>query len=99
MTFPDNERRDDIIYYLLNKAKHTEEAAQDISFYPDDFDDKVVEKADVQKHLQYVIENGYLNGSLADETAAGDDAPLAVCKNAQLTSEGSQVLRNKYFMV
>ncbi len=51
MSIPSIERRDDIIYFLLNKAKSTEADVQDISYYPQDFEDKVVEKAEVQEHL------------------------------------------------
>ncbi|NJM98675.1 MAG: hypothetical protein HC800_17300 [Phormidesmis sp. RL_2_1] len=100
MSIPTIERRDDIIYFLLNKAKSTEADAQDISYYPQDFEDKVVEQSEVKEHLQYVIDNGYLKGNLSEQPAQSEDeAPLVVCKNAQLTDEGRKVLRTKYFMV
>ncbi len=98
MSISTKERRDDIIYFLLNKVKHTENQPQTISFLVDDFGGKVVDKDEVQQHLEYVIETGYLQGSTA-VAESGDDAPLAVCNNAQLTSEGEQVIRTKYFKV
>ncbi|NEQ30786.1 MAG: hypothetical protein F6K04_07255 [Leptolyngbya sp. SIO4C5] len=100
MSFPNQDRRDDIVYFLLNKVKHTEEKAEDVSYFPQNFDDKIVNKDEVQQHLQYVIDSGYLKGHPASESAAGaEDAPLAVCKNAQITPEGTKLLRVKYFMV
>lgn len=98
MSISTKERRDDIIYFLLNKVKHTENQPQTISFFVDDFDGKVVDKDEVQQHLAYIIETGYLQGSAA-AAKSGDDEPLAVCNNAQLTSEGEQVLKTKYFKV
>lgn len=94
MSIPTNERRDDIIYFLLNKVKHSEEP-QDISYSRQDFDGKVVEKDEVIKHLEYAIEKGYLKG----EMEKGDSSAFAVCKNAQITPEGLNVLRTDFFKV
>ena len=96
MSIPTKERRDDIIYFLLNKVKHTENQPQTISFSKDDFEDKVVEPDEVRQHLEYVIESGYLQGSVAQ---SGDSDAFAVCNDAQLTNEGEQVLRTKFFKV
>lgn len=74
MSIPTIERRDDVIYFLLNKAKSIETAAQDISYYPQDFEDKVVEKSEVREHLQYVIDDGYLTGTLAEPPAQAGSA-------------------------
>lgn len=41
MSIPTKERRDDIIYFLLNKVKHTENQPQTVSFSADDFENKV----------------------------------------------------------
>lgn len=98
MSIPTQERRDDIIYFLLNKVKHTENQPQTVNFFAGDFENKVVEQDEVQQHLKYVIESGYLQGTAAN-AESGDNAPLAVCDNAQLTTEGEQVLRTKFFKV
>lgn len=98
MSIPTKERRDDIIYFLLNKVKHSEYQPQTVSFFADDFENKVVEQDEVQQHLKYVIETGYLQGS-ASNTGSGDNAPLAICENAQITNEGEQALRTKFFKV
>ncbi len=39
MSISTKERRDDIIYFLLNKVKHTENQPQTVSFSKDDFED------------------------------------------------------------
>ncbi|MEL6461373.1 MAG: hypothetical protein AAFQ91_24605 [Cyanobacteria bacterium J06621_15] len=101
MPIPTNERRDDIIYFLLNKVKHSEEP-QDISYYRKDFDGKIVEKDEVIEHLKYTMEKGYLKGEMVDGASAsqeGDEAPFAVCKNVQITQEGLNVLRTDFFKV
>ena len=56
----------------------------------------MVEQNEVQRHLEYVIETGYLEGSA---TSTSRDNALAVCENARLTNEGEQVLRTKFFKV
>ncbi|MDB9527621.1 hypothetical protein PN498_16615 [Oscillatoria sp. CS-180] len=99
MSFPNQDRRDDVIYILLNKVKHTGEEAEDVAFYDADFEGKMIDQAVVQQHLQYVIDGGYLKGSLVKADEDGENSPLAVCKNAQITSEGTKILRMKYFMV
>lgn len=96
MSIPTKERRDDIIYFLLNKVKHTENQPRTVSFSADDFENKVVEQDEVQQHLEYVIESGYLQGSISNIESGN---ALAVCNNAQLTNEGEQVLRTKFFKV
>jgi hypothetical protein len=96
MSISTKERRDDIIYFLLNKVKHTEQP-QTVSFFAEDFDGKVVEGDEVRQHLEYVIETGYLQGSAT--VSESDDTVLAVCDDARLTSEGEEVLRTKYFKV
>ena len=95
MSIPTKERRDDIIYFLLNKVKHTENQPRTVSFSADDFENKVVEQDEVLLHLEYVIESGYLQGSIGNI----ESGTLAVCNNAQLTNEGEQVLRTKFFKV
>ncbi|MGV2829072.1 hypothetical protein [Myxosarcina sp. GI1(2024)] len=99
MSIPMNERRDDIIYFLLNKVKRSGEETQDISYTKDDFGGKVVEKDEVVRHLNFAIESGYLTGEAVDNTSSDDDSVLAVCKNAQLTTEGRNVLKRDYFKV
>lgn len=47
MSIPTKERRDDIIYFLLNKVKHTDNQPQTVSFSTDDFENKVVEQDDL----------------------------------------------------
>ena len=96
MSIPTKERRDDIIYFLLNKVKHTENQPQTVSFSEDDFEDKVVESDEVKQHLEYVIESGYLQGNVSQSESS--DA-FAVCNDARLTTEGEQVLRTKFFKV
>lgn len=96
MSIPTKERRDDIIYFLLNKVKHTDNQPQTVSFSADDFENKVVEPDEVQQHLKYVIKTGYLKGSVGNAESGN---ALAVCDNAQLTNEGEQVLRTKFFKV
>lgn len=101
MSIPVNERRDDIIYFLLNKVKHSEEP-QDIKYFPQDFDGKIVEKDEVLKHLEYVMEKGYLKGEMMDGASASqqeNEPPFAVCKNAEITQEGLNVLRTDFFKV
>ena len=78
--------------------KHTENQPQTVSFFKDDFENKVVESNEVQQHLEHVIESGYLQGSVG-KTESEDDAPIAVCDDARLTSEGIKVLRTKFFKV
>ena len=98
MSIPTQERRDDILYFLLNKVKHQSNQSQTVSFFANDFENKVVEKDEVQQHLKYAIETGYLEGSGGNSESA-EDAPLAVCENARITNEGEQVLRTKFFKV
>ena len=101
MPIPTNESRDDIIYFLLNKVKHSEEP-QDISYYRKDFEGKIVKKDEVIEHLKYTMEKGYLRGEMVDGASAsqeGDEAPFAVCRNAQITQEGLNVLRTDFFKV
>lgn len=95
MSIPTNERRDDIIYFLLNKVKHSADKPEDITYSRQDFDGKVVEKDEVIKHLEYAIEKDYLKG----EMEKGDSSAFAVCKNAQITPEGLNVLRTDFFKV
>ena len=102
MSIPTNERRDDIIYFLLNKVKHSEDKPEDISYSRQDFDGKIVEKDEVVKHLEYAMEKGYLKGEMENRSSASqqrDEAPFAVCKNAQITQEGLNVLRTDFFKV
>lgn len=96
MSIPMNERRDDIIYFLLDKVKHNGEEAKEVSYTQEDFGDKVVEKEQVKQHLQFAIDSDYLEGELAD---ADNQSVLAVCKNAKLTTEGRNVLRKDFFKV
>lgn len=96
MSIPMNERRDDIIYFLLNKIKHNGEEAKTVSYSKEDFGDKVVEKDEVKRHLQFALDSKYLEGELAE---GNEDSVFVVCKNAQLTTEGRNVLRKDYFKV
>ena len=87
MSISINERRDNIIYFLLNKVKHSEDKAEDISYPPLDFQGKIVEKDEVLKHLEYVIKQDYLKGEIVDVTNTsqqGNEAPFAICKMRKL---------------
>lgn len=102
MSIPTNERRDDVIYFLLNKVKHSSDKPEDISYSRQDFDGKIVEKDEVLKHLEYVIEKEYLKGEMVDGSSTsqqGDEQAFVVCKNAQITQEGLNVLRTDFFKV
>ena len=96
MSIPMNERRDDIVYFLLNKIKHNGEEMAEVSYIKEDFGDKVVDKENVQRHLQFVLDSKYLEGEMIQ---SDDDSVFAVCKNAVLTTEGRNVLRKDYFKV
>ena len=98
MSIPTQERRDDILYFMLNKVKHTENQPQTVKFLANDFENKVVESEEVKQHLEYAIATGYLEGNI-DSPEAGDSAAMAVCNNARLTQSGAQVLRTKFFKV
>ena len=98
MSIPTKKRRDDILYFLLNKVKHLESQPQTVGFFTSDFENKVVEATEVQQYLQYAIETGYLEGN-ASNPESTDNALLAVYNNARLTNEGEQVLRSKFFKV
>ena len=84
MSIPTKQHRDDIIYFLLNKVKHSEEN-QDIRYYRKDFDGKIVEKYEVIEHLQYTMEKGYLKGEMVDGASA--------------SQEGLNILRTDLFKV
>lgn len=57
---------------------------------------KEVSKDEVRRHLQFAIASNYLD---AEMTTGEDDSVLAVCKNAVLTTEGRNVLRQDFFKV
>ena len=97
MSIPTQERRDDILYFLLNKVKHTENQPQTVSFVANDFENKIVEPEEVQQHLEYALKTGYLEGST--DSKSGDDVTFAVCSNARLTESEEQILRTKFFKV
>jgi hypothetical protein len=94
--------RDEILYYLLNKVKHSEQK-QDVSYFVEDFPGKIVNKAEVIEHLEHLIREGAIEGEIQRETnaeqASDGSSPLATCKNAKITSEGQNLLRVKYFKV
>lgn len=96
MSIPMNERRDDIVYFLLNKIKENGEQVEQVSYTKEDFDGKEVNQDEVKRHLQFAIDSEYLEGEMAEEN---DDSVLAVCKNAKLTTEGRNVLRKDFFKV
>lgn len=96
MSIPMNERRDDIVYFLLNKIKHNGEEMAEVSYTKEDFGDKAVDKENVQRHLQFALDSKYLEGEMAQ---SDDDSVFAVCKNAVLTTEGRNVLRKDFFKV
>lgn len=98
MSIPMNERRDDIVYFLLNKIKHNGEEMEEVSYTKEDFGDgdKEVNKENVKRHLQFALDSKYLEGEIVE---SNDDSVFAVCKNAVLTTEGRNVLRKDYFKV
>ena len=96
MSIPMNERRDDIVYFLLNKIKENGEKMEEVTYTKEDFKEKEVTKDAVQHHLQFAIDSKYLEGEMA---TGNDDSVLAVCKNAMLTTEGRNVLRKDFFKV
>ena len=96
-----NESYNDIIYCLIKKAKHSK-IPRDISYYRQDFDDKIVEKNELIDILQYTMDQGYLKGEIVNEAIAfqsGNEAPFAVCKNVQITRDGLNLLRADFFRV
>lgn len=96
-----NEPHNDIVYSLIKKAKHSK-IPRDISYYSQDFDGKIVEKNELVDILQYTMDQGYLKCEMVNEPSAfeqGNEAPFAVCKNAQITREGLNLLRADFFRV
>ena len=96
MSIPMNERRDDIVYFLLNKIRNNGEEMKEVSYSKEDFGDKEVNKEEVQRHLQFVLDSKYLEGEMAQ---SNDESVFATCKNAKLTTEGRNVLRKDFFKV
>jgi hypothetical protein len=95
MSIPTNERRDDIVYFLLNKIKENGEKMEEVTYTKEDFGDKEVSKDEVQRHLQFALDSKYLEGEMVE----GDSSVWAVCQNAVLTTEGRNVLRKDFFKV
>ncbi|MEO1800558.1 MAG: hypothetical protein AAFR62_09045 [Cyanobacteria bacterium J06629_2] len=96
MSIPTDERRDDIVYFLLNKIKENGENMDEVTYTKADFQGKEVTKDEVQRHLQFAIDSKYLE---AEMMAGNDDSVLAGCRNAMLTTEGRNVLRKDFFKV
>ena len=96
MTIPMNERRDDIIYFLLNKIKENGEKMDEVTYTKEDFGGKEVTKDEVQRHLQFALNSKYLEGTMS---AGNDDSVFAACKDAVLTTEGRNVIRKDFFKV
>lgn len=94
--------RDEILYYLLNKVKNSEQG-QEISYFAEDFPGKTVNKAELHEHLDHLIGEGAIEGEIKQEAIAegGSDvsSPLITCKNARITSKGENLARVKYFKV
>ncbi|MEM8718504.1 MAG: hypothetical protein AAGE84_04235 [Cyanobacteria bacterium P01_G01_bin.39] len=90
-----NERKDDIVYFLLNKIKENGEEMKEVSYTKEDFGDKEVTQEEVKKHLQFALDSKYLEGEIAE----GDGSVWAMCRNAKLTTEGRNVLRKDFFKV
>ena len=95
------EPQNDIIYSLIKKAKHSK-IPRDISYYRQDFDGKIVEKSELVDILQYTMDQGYLKCEMVNEPSVleeGNEAPFAVCKNAQITREGLNLLKADFFRI
>jgi PleD family two-component response regulator len=94
--------RDDILYYLLNKVKHSA-PGQDVSYSTQDFGGKTVNKTEVIEHLDHLIREEAIEGEMekeANTTQSSDDTSFSVtCKNAKITSKGENLARVKYFKV
>lgn len=94
--------RDDILYYLLNKVKHSEQG-QDVSYSTGDFGEKMVDKAEAIEHLDHLVKEGSLEGNIergADSEQSSDaSSPLVTLKNAKITSKGENLTKTKFFKV
>jgi hypothetical protein len=102
---PESERldnlRDEILYYLLNKIKHSE-PNQDVQFFAGDFEGKTVSSPELVEHLEHLIREGSIEGEVvhaANTQASDPSSPLATCKNARITADGENLVRVKYFKV
>ncbi|MEL6437965.1 MAG: hypothetical protein AAFQ80_01740 [Cyanobacteria bacterium J06621_8] len=95
MPIPTDERRDDIVYFLLNKVKESGEEVQDISYAEEDFGGKKVSRDEVKEHLQLALDSKYLEGEMIE----GLDSVWITCKDAKITTEGRGVLRSNFFKV
>ncbi|MEM8830590.1 MAG: hypothetical protein AAGE96_14710 [Cyanobacteria bacterium P01_G01_bin.19] len=95
MSISPNERKDHIVYFLLNKIKENGESMEEVSYTKEDFDNREVTQEEVKQHLQFALDSKYLEGEMAE----GDGSVWATCKNAVLTTEGRNVLRKDFFKV
>lgn len=95
-------RRDDILYYLLNKVKHSEQG-QDVSFFVEDFEGKSIDKTEVIEHLDHLIKEEAIQGEIEKEANGSQSSNgasfIVTCKNAKITSKGENLAKVKYFKV
>lgn len=94
--------RDDVLYYLLNKVKHSE-PGQDVSYSEQDFGGKTVNKTEVIEHLDHLIKEEAIKGEIEKEAKmaqSSDDTSFRVtCRKAKITAKGENLARVKYFKV
>ncbi|GFE71494.1 hypothetical protein [Chroococcus sp. FPU101] len=93
--------RNDILYYLLNKVKHSEQG-QDVSFSAEDFGEKTVNKTEVLEHLDHLIKEEANQGEIDKEAGSQSSEEMSfliTCKNALITSKGENLAKVKYFKV
>lgn len=101
---PESERldnlRDEILYYLLNKVKHSQ-PGQDVQYFAEDFEGKPVNQTELVAHLNHLIREGSIAGEVetSNTQTSGASTPLAICKNARITPAGENLVRVKYFKV
>jgi hypothetical protein len=102
---PESERldnlQDGILYYLLNKIKHSE-PGQDVQFFAEDFEGKPVNPTELAEHLEHLIRERSIEGeveSAANSQLSNGSSVLVTCKNARITADGENLVRVKYFKV
>ncbi|MGV0026891.1 hypothetical protein [Phormidesmis priestleyi] len=96
MTPADN-LNDQLAYTLLNKIKHEEEGQQqDIQFDVDDFEGQQVSREELAEQLNHLLQSNYWMGEIEQPSGS---APLVICRNAEITTDGRAMLKAKYFKV
>jgi hypothetical protein len=93
---PGDNLNDEIVYVLLNKIKHSDEARSDVSFSAEDFEGKQVSHEELNEQLNHLMQSNYLMGEI---TQPSDSSALVTVKNAQITTDGRALLKAKYFKV